>query len=57
MKEEKYSSYKILILYSLYLRLILNQTEEALKIEDYARILGDRLKDKQEVKYRTYFLI
>lgn len=52
-KEEKFASFKIITLYALYQRVILNQIEEALKVEDLAKILGDRLRDKQEIKYRT----
>ena len=40
---EKYSSYRILSLYLVYLRLILHQEEEALKMEDYLKVLLERL--------------
>ena len=57
LTSEEYVSYRILSLYVLYLRLILHQEEEALKMEDYIKVLLDRLRDSQEVKFRTTIII
>lgn len=47
LKIEKFSAFKILNLYSQYLKNILNKYELASKIEEYLIVLSQRLKDKQ----------
>lgn len=51
IKIQKFTTFKILKLYALYLRKILNKFELASKIEDIQLIISNLLKDKQDIQY------
>lgn len=53
IKIQKFTTFKILKLYSQYLLKILNKFELASKVEDIQIILANLLKDKQDIQYRT----
>ena len=49
----KYASYRMLHLYSSYLRKILHEEEEAVRVEDYLVLILDRLKNSHEIQHYT----
>lgn len=52
IKVQKFTTFKIMKLYSLYQQKILNKYEYAAKVDDILNILANRLRDKQDIQYR-----
>lgn len=52
LEEEKFSSWKILKLYSLYCRRIINDTQGANIVDSYIAVLGERLREAKDINYR-----